>query len=165
MKQWWQVYYSSKERSPLRLRPSSPPWPPGNPGQNSSQGFHTGIAGHLELDSPFLKVLFDHLPGTTQGNYLPVVHDSYPAAKPLSLFHIVSGYKNRLALLFEALYDFPHCAPGLRVQPCGGLVQKHDVGVVYESQGNRQPLLLATGKIPEDHLPALLKGNKLDDLG
>jgi len=75
-----------------------------------------------------------------------VVQDRQPVAQGLGLVHVVGGEDHRAPFALDPPHHVPQAAPGLGVQPGGGLVQEHQLRIVHQGQGQGQPLLLAAGQ-------------------
>jgi len=63
--------------------------------------------------------------------------------------------KHGLAALADASHQIPDCPPRLRVKPGGQLVEKNDFRIVNQRKRNKQPLLLASGKIHKPCVPLI----------
>ena len=57
------------------------------------------------------------------------------------------GQNHRLALLLQALQNFPNLAPCPGVETCCRLVEEHDLGVVHECNRNSKSLPQAPGEV------------------
>ena len=66
----------------------------------------------------------DELPWRSLSDDTPVVHNGSSITQPLGLVHIVGGKDNRPSGAFEAIHEIPELAAGLRIETCGGLVEK-----------------------------------------
>ena len=78
---------------------------------------------------------------------LAVVHDGHPVAEHLGLVHVVGGQHDRAPGVVDAAQQVPQVAPGLRVERRRRLVEEHQLRVVHQRAGDRQPLLLAAGQL------------------
>src|SRR5258708_33376069 len=87
--------------------------------------------------------------------------DCYPVAQPFGLLHQMSGQKDRLAALANTTHQVPDRAPRLRIQPSGQLVEKHQLWVVDQRKGNKQPLLLASGEAHKPGVPFIREAKLL----
>src|ERR1035438_4954176 len=88
-------------------------------------------------------------------NNLSVLDDRHPIAQPLGLLHQMSGHKDRLTAVTDAAHEFPDHPPRLRVEPSGQLIQKHDLRIVDQRQGDEQPLLLYTVNVAPEQIKTL----------
>src|SRR2546427_389882 len=91
-----------------------------------------------------------------------MIHDRHAVAELLRLFHIVRGEDDRPALPAERSDALPEGAPGLRIQPGGGLVQKDNPRVIDERHGDREPLQLTAGQGVHPRLALLVELQPMD---
>src|SRR5580658_3222666 len=94
----------------------------------------------VACDEPFRRIDVDDA---------TVLHDGYAVAEALGLFHQMSGQEDRFSALADAAHEIPNRPPRLWVKPGGQLVEKHQLRIVDQREGNKQALFLASGKIHE----------------
>jgi len=78
-------------------------------------------------------------------------------AETLSLLHQMSGHEDGLATFADITHQIPNGPPGLRVEPRGEFIEKHDLRIVDQRQGDEQPLLLASRERHEPGVPLVGK--------
>ena len=76
---------------------------------------------------------------------LASVDDRDPVADPFDLAQLVAGDEDGSALALELQNEFTDVLVGQGVEACGGLVEKHQLGVVDEALGKTDALLHALG--------------------
>src|SRR5438128_1602516 len=99
-----------------------------------------------ELDHLACGIAADELERRALGGDLALVHDDEPVAELLGLVHVVSREDQCDAALLQPEEPIPNGVPCLRVEPGGGLVQQHHLGIVHERARDREPALHAAGK-------------------
>ena len=85
----------------------------------------------------------------------PRVNDRHPVAEALGLVHEVRDQHDRRATVADRLDELPGDVTGARVEPGGHLVEKHDLGLADEGQGDEQPLPLPAGEARKRSVPLL----------
>src|SRR6266542_588338 len=78
-----------------------------------------------------------------------MVNDGDPVAQSLGLFHVVGRDDYRAAGRHELSDQVPELTSGLRVEPGRRLIQKKDLRIADQRAGDREALLLSSGKIPD----------------
>ena len=76
----------------------------------------------------------------------PRVDDRDPVAEQLRFVEMMRGQQDRVAVLLHPQDVVVQLAPGLRIEPGRRLVEQHDLGLVHEREGQREPLTLAAGQ-------------------
>ena len=71
------------------------------------------------------------------------------------------GEQDRLSLVAHLLHDVPERAAGLWIETRRRLIQENEGRIIDERQRQRQPLLLAAGKMLELGFAALLQPHQL----
>ena len=84
--------------------------------------------------------------GRALGHDLALVHDDQPVAELLGLVHVVRGQHERDAPLLEPEQPLPHQVPGLRIEAGRRFVEQHELGLVDQRPGDREPPLHAAGQ-------------------
>jgi hypothetical protein len=93
------------------------------------------------------------------------VDDNDAVGEGVGLFEIVSGEENGLALSREGAYLMPESAAGFDVQANGGFVEKDEIGVATEGEGEEDALLLAAAELAEWTIFDALKLSDTEDFG
>ena len=115
--------------------------------QALGEGFtRWGRSGEAELHHAGDAQVLDQAQRGAGGEQPAMVQDRQPVAQGLGLVHIVGGEDHRAPFALDPPHHVPQAAPGLGVQPGGGLVQEHQLRIVHQGQGQGQPLLLAAGQ-------------------
>ena len=76
----------------------------------------------------------------------PVTQDREPVGEMLRLLHVVGREHHRLAEVAKAADHVPRVASRLRVEPGGGLVEEHEIGVADQPERDVDSALLASGQ-------------------
>ena len=92
----------------------------------------------------------------------PLVHDGDLVAKRISLFHVMRGQHDGLVARLDQLDQIPEIAPGLRIQPCRGLIQKDQLRIVDQGQSEQQTLALSAGNLARVAFQNIRKRTQLD---
>ena len=121
------------------------------PGRRSlARQVASGPAGLAEREAQLEHlaggVARDQLARRALGDDPALVHDDEPVAQLLGLVHVVRGEHQRDAALLEPEQPVPQHVPGLRVEAGGRLVEQHEVGLVDQRAGDREPPLHAAGQ-------------------
>ena len=93
-----------------------------------------------------------------------MVHDGDPVAELRGLFHVVRRQHHGLAARLQPLDDLPQRATCLRVEAGRRLIEKDELGVVDQRQGNGQALLLAAREIHGPGIGAFAEIDHVDEL-
>src|SRR5207247_5588051 len=93
-----------------------------------------------------------------------MVHDAYPMAEAFRFFHVVRREHRRLPRVAELRDDVPEAAPRLRIEARRGLVEEHHLRVVYQGEGDREPLLLPPGQFLRPFVRLLLEVDERQEL-
>jgi hypothetical protein len=92
------------------------------------------------------------------GDDAAVIDDGDLVAQALRLFHVVGGQQDGLAACAHGLDQRPEVASGLGVEAGGGFVEKDQVRVVDQRDGQQQALALAAGELARVALEDLATG-------
>jgi len=76
-----------------------------------------------------------------------VIDDGHAIAEPLGFLDIVRGHYNRFFLPFQFFDDVVNLSPHLGSRPAVGSSKNRTLGIVDESHGEGQALLLAAGEL------------------
>ena len=102
--------------------------------------------------------------GCVQGHDPAVVHDGDPVAQGLGLLYVVGREDDGLSVGVDQADELPQVAPGLGVQPGGGLVEDDHLGVVHEAGRHREPLLLPSGELLQGGLGPVGQAHRVQQL-
>src|SRR5580704_17633516 len=76
-----------------------------------------------------------------------VFDHGYAVAQPSGILHQMSGLKYGLAALADVAHQIPDRPPSLRIEAGGQLVEKYNLRIVNQREGNEEPLFLPSGEI------------------
>ena len=93
-----------------------------------------------------------------------MVDDRDLLAQCLGFLHVVRGQQDRLPLGVQHPQDVPEVGPGLRVEPCGRLVQEEHVRPVHQGPRDQQPLGLPAGQVGGHRLAPVREAEYLEQL-
>jgi hypothetical protein len=97
-----------------------------------------------ETDRDLLGVMRDKRSWGIQRDDLAALENGHTVAQPFRLFHEVRDEDNASSGVAHRLNKFPRGVAGSRVEARGHLVEEDQFGIVDQSQGNGQPLSLAS---------------------
>ena len=115
------------------------------------------VVVHVEaqLDDLAGRVLRDQLARRALGDDAAAVHDHEPVAELLGLVHVVRREHERHALPLQLVEPLPHEVARLRVEAGGRLVEQHELGLVDQRPGDREPALHAAGQLVDPVVAAV----------
>jgi hypothetical protein len=82
----------------------------------------------------------------------------------LRLVHVVGGEENRLAERLQLLDHVPGAAPGGRIEPGRGLVEKQELGIADQGNGHVEPPSPAARQGRDAGIAAVVKTHELEGL-
>src|SRR6266581_2730909 len=97
-----------------------------------------------------------------QGDDFAVIHDGHAVAEALGFLYVVSGHENGLFLAAEFLDDVVNLAANLRIETSGGLVEEKHFGIIDQSHGEGEPLLLAARKLAVKRVALFFEAEALE---
>ncbi len=110
-----------------------------------------GLAGQGRAGRKFdarIRAGVDQQPlGGVQGDDSRVVHDGHAVAEDLGFVHVMRGEDDRFALALDQPHQIPEVAPGLGIEAGRRLVEKEDLRVVHQGDGDGEPLFLSAGEL------------------
>src|SRR6266481_10125146 len=100
--------------------------------------------------------------GRAKSNHFSVIDDGHAIAEPLGFLDIVRGHDNRFFLAFQFLDDVVYLSPHLGIEPGGRLIEEQDLGVVDESHGEGQTLLLSARELAVEGIALFFQTEALE---
>ncbi len=116
-----------------------------------------------ENHSRFSPERGDKSPRCIESDDFPAVDDGDAVAELLRFFHVVGREKDRFPPIANMFDQFPHRPAGLRIEAGRELVQKNDLGIVDESESDKQALLLSPREFAEGSIQFLSQAELIQE--
>ena len=137
----------------------------------SSRGEGLGLEGRCpfgflegELDDVLAPEPGDQLAGEPLRDDLALIDDGDAIAEAFGLVHVMRGQQDGPATLAQVADDVPELAAGLGVQAGRRLVEEQDLGVADQGDRDREPLLLASGKLLDEGIGLAFQRDPRNDV-
>jgi len=98
------------------------------------------------LDTGLSLAFLLKISGRSHGYDLAFVHNGNTVAKALCFFNIMSGEHHSSLFRFQFFQQVVNFQANLRIKPGCGLIEKQQLRIIYQRQGQRKALLLPAGE-------------------